>query len=142
MIGKRLSSIFEQRLRWTIAALMLAAVLGSGWWDASVALAADTGYRDFYFSSTGVTHPTEEKSQSKLWYNDGSWWGIIFNRSTKKHQIYRYDWASHAWNDTGTVVDDRPSAKADALSDGNKLYVASAGWDSTKSSHAARISRY
>ncbi len=38
------------------------------------------GYRDFNFDGGGVTsQPTEAKPESKLWYNDGSWWGILWD---------------------------------------------------------------
>src|SRR5215210_427558 len=135
------NKMFRQRTSWIIIAVAIATV-GFGWWGTSAALAADTGYRDFSFSATGVSRPTGDKPQSKLWFNDGSWWGILFTRSTKKYQIYRYDWAAHTWSDTGTVVDDRTSSRADALWDGNKLFVVSAGSDSSKSSHSARVLRY
>ena len=38
----------------------------------------DVGYRDFDFYSGGVlSTPTVEKPESKLWWNDGFWWGIM-----------------------------------------------------------------
>jgi hypothetical protein len=108
----------------------------------SAALAADdAGYRDFSFSATGVRNPTGEKPQSKLWFNDGSWWGILFDVSTEKHQIYRYDPAAHTWSDTGTVVDERNTSKADVLWDDSRLYVVSAGPGEGGDSDA-RVMRY
>jgi hypothetical protein len=35
--------------------------------------------------------PTAAKTQSKLWFNDGTWWGILFDGSTEEYRIYRYD---------------------------------------------------
>src|ERR687890_500046 len=59
--------------------------------------------------------PTAAKTQSKLWFNDGSWWGILFNGSSEEYHIYRYDRAKDAWRDTGTLVDGRNTSRADAL---------------------------
>jgi hypothetical protein len=111
---------------------------------ASVALAAsNVGYRDFSFAASGVGGAaTPMMAQSKLWFNDGLWWGMLFERSSEEYHIYRYDWPSHSWNDTGTLVDERNFSKADALWDGDHLYVVSAGPNSTNSAHSARVSRY
>lgn len=87
-----------------------------------------------------TTEPTGGKPQSKLWHHDGSWWGIL-HRSDGVAAIFRLDWASQSWQDTGTVVDPRPSARADALIDGNQLYVLSAGWNDNPS-QAAWLLRY
>jgi hypothetical protein len=111
--------------------------------SAGVALAASNiGYRDFSFAASGVGAPTPMMAQSKLWFNDGVWWGVLFDRSTEEYHVYRYDWATHTWNDTGTLVDERNFSKADALWDGTHLYVVSAGPNSANSAHSARISRY
>jgi hypothetical protein len=81
---------------------------------ASAALAAsNVGYRDFSFAASGVGGAaTPMMAQSKLWFNDDLWWGVLFDRSSEGHHIYRYDWASHSWNDTGTLVDERNFSKA------------------------------
>ena len=104
--------------------------------------ATDVGYRDFSFSAPEVSAPTGEKPQSKLWFNDGTWWGSLFDRSTEQYRIYRYDWSTHTWSDTGTLIDERNSSKADTLWDGTHLYVASAGPSSTNSADSGRILRY
>ena len=101
------------------------------------------GYRDFSFAASGLGGAaTPMMAQSKLWFNDGLWWGVLFDRSSEEYHIYRYEWASHSWNDTGTLVDERNFSKADALWDGNHLYAVSAGPNSTNSAHSARVSRY
>lgn len=87
-----------------------------------------------------TTQPTTGKPQSKLWHHDGSWWSILY-RSDGAAAIFRLDWASQSWQDTGTVVDERPSARSDALIEGNQLYVVSAGWN-RHPSQAARLLRY
>ena len=118
-------------------------VLGSYAGNPSAAqVAGDVGYRDFSFAANGVSNPTGEKPQSKLWFNDGVWWGSMFDRSTEEYHIYRYDWASHTWSDTGTLIDERNTSKADTLWDGTHLYVVSAGTNTTNTSHGARIMRY
>jgi hypothetical protein len=35
---------------------------------------ADIGYRDFQFGASCNSTPTGEKTESKLWWNDGFWW--------------------------------------------------------------------
>jgi hypothetical protein len=97
--------------------------------SASVALAAsNVGYRVFSFAASGVGGATTPMmAQSKLWFNDGLWWGVLFDRSSEEYHIYRYEWASHSRKDTGTLLDERNLSKADALWDGDHLYVVSAG---------------
>ncbi|MEZ4731281.1 MAG: Calx-beta domain-containing protein [Caldilineaceae bacterium] len=86
------------------------------------------GYLDFsYTGYTGAGSPTGEKPESKLWWNDGFWWGSLFDSVTNSYHIYRLNWGTQTWEDTGIMLDDRPNTKADVLWDGaaNKLYVAS-----------------
>jgi hypothetical protein len=106
------------------------------------AATVDVGYRAH--SYVGTTAPTGEKPQSKLWFNDGSWWGSMFNTSDRDFHIYRYNWVANTWTMTGTQVDDRTNASADCLWDEatGKLYVASAGPDSANSLDSARLYRY
>lgn len=96
-----------------------------------------TGYRDFYYSPASA--PTADKPQSKLWFNDGIWWASAFSRSDRAHHIYRLDWNTQTWSDTGVVIDTRDRAKVDTLWDGTRLYVAAAGPSSSSSSDSARI---
>jgi hypothetical protein len=86
--------------------------------------------------------PTAAKTQSKLWFNDGVWWGILFNGSSEEYHIYRYDRAKNAWSDTGTLVDGRNTSRADALRDGPHLYVVSAGTEASLEKDSARFLRY
>jgi hypothetical protein len=85
------------------------------------------GYLDFSYGSNVKERPTAEKPESKLWWNDGLWWGILYNHSTGKYHIYYLNWSRQIWVDTGTAVDDREDSKADALwdEDVKKLYVVS-----------------
>src|SRR5688572_26928326 len=40
----------------------------------------DVGYRGLYFADSGVSAPSGMKPQSKLWFNDGFWWGALYER--------------------------------------------------------------
>jgi hypothetical protein len=82
-----------------------------------------TGYRDLSYGTTATTTPTGEKPESKLWWNDGFWWGSLCSSTDSSYHIFRLDLATQIWVDTGTQLDQRPSSKADTLWDGQKLYV-------------------
>lgn len=85
------------------------------------------GYLDFSYGNDVAASPTGEKPESKLWWNDGIWWGTLWNPSENTYRIHRLDWEAQVWEDTGVSVDNRPISKADALWDAenNKLYVVS-----------------
>ena len=85
---------------------------------------------------SGASEPTADKPQSKLWYNDGAWWGAILAPSGKI-QVFEL-LADHTWRDTGTVIDDRAASTGDAFWDQGtgKLYLGS-----RVSSGAARLAR-
>ena len=38
---------------------------------------AAAGFRDFSWSAPSMNGPTAHKPQSKLWFNDGAWWGYM-----------------------------------------------------------------
>jgi len=97
--------------------------------------------RDFVFETANVTSPTAQKAQSKLWYAEGSWWGGLLSPVTEEIHIFRLDWPTQTWVDTGTVVDERSDADPDYLWDGEHLVVASAGTHSNAES-GARILRF
>jgi hypothetical protein len=103
---------------------------------------AATGFRDFAWTAKSVNGPTAQKPQSKLWYNDGAWWGDLFDRTSNTWRIYRLDSATQTWSNTGTTVDDRPGTWADALWDGAHLYIASAGTSPTNGADKARLYRF
>ncbi len=73
----------------------------------TVQATGDVGYRDFSFG-TSVSSPTAEKPQSKLWFNDGLWWGSLYNASAGEYRIYRLNWDTQTWSDTGTRIDMSP----------------------------------
>lgn len=76
------------------------------------------------FNYTGVGNPpTADKPQSKLWWNDGSWWADMWAPSNG-WRIHKLDRATKQWVDTGVGVDSRASTSADTLWDGTHLYIA------------------
>ena len=123
-------------LRRQFAAVMLALVALAAA-PAGAGAAADIGFSGPSFS--GASAPTGQKPQSKLWYHDGFWWGVLFNAATTDFEIYRLD--GGGWRPTGTLVDGRTGASADVLWNGSRLYVASAGPNATDANHAVRVSR-
>ena len=102
--------------------------------------ATNAGTKDFSYS--GVTAPTGQKPQSKLWFNDGLWWGSLYNRSTRRYEIYRFDWAADSWSSTGTAIDTRSKSSADALWDGTRLYLVSAVTPGSSGDTNIKVYRY
>ena len=117
--------------------LAVAAPFGPARIDAATPAVA--GYEDFEFGAPvapGADDVTAGRVQSKLWTNDGKWWGVLFdNVSTQnaKFRIWKFDMATQNWSISGvtaqmpggTAADDRNRSHADVLSVGNTLYVAS-----------------
>src|SRR3982751_5828881 len=81
----------------TILLLALSVVLGAP--TAQAAVSPD-GYRDFQFGSSCNSTPTGEKPESKLWWNDGSWWGSLCSSADSIYHIFRLDVATQIWVDT------------------------------------------
>jgi uncharacterized repeat protein (TIGR02543 family) len=104
------------------------------------------GYRDFSFGSTIIRTPTAEKPESKLWWNDGYWWGSLWSTAANSYRIHRFNVASQCWENVGPDIDNRTQSLSDALSDGDKLYIASHIFSNTGSSttaaNAGRLYRY
>lgn len=105
------------------AALRLAALLGL-----SSALAAqDVGYIGPSLLGSGPTvgnrAVTESKPENKVWFHDNRWWASLWSSSALAFRIHRLDQSTHAWIDTGVVVESRRDSHCDALRDGAKLYI-------------------
>lgn len=99
-----------------------------GWAGVSVTQVqsqSDIGIKDFSYG-TSASAPTGQKPQSKLWYQDGIWWGVLYTKTASAFEIYSLDWSSQTWNSTGVLVDPRPRSSADALWTGDQLFIASA----------------
>lgn len=99
----------------------------------------DVGYSDFTYPSgvgSSIVGITAEKPESKLWWNDGSWWASMWSTAGNAYHIYQLNWNTQTWIDTGTPLDDRKPTMADVLWDGNKLYVVSHIWVDNKGGNA------
>jgi PKD repeat protein len=86
--------------------------------------ATTVGYQDVSYVG-GPSAPSSDKPESKLWINDGIWWGDIFDTVSKTWKIFRLDPQTQTWSNTGTTLDPRAKSLADVLWDGTHLYVAS-----------------
>jgi len=136
-----------------LAAVSLVAVLVQALWGGEIVYASTplstAGYLDFSYSGTTVADPTGEKPESKLWWNDGFWWGSLYQSAAGEYRIFRLNWGTQTWEDTGVALDDREDSKADAHWDAanNKLYVASHVFTGSSASTSAlankgRLYRY
>lgn len=134
---------------WALVAFVLAGALL--FVDARAAHAQSAGYRDFSYAAPSGTPfaPTGEKPQSKLWFNDGIWWGSLFDGSPEagedpsgQYEIYRFDQATQRWSETNVPLDTRNTSKADTLWDGQHLYVATAVPSNSTSDPKAYVLRY
>lgn len=85
---------------------------------------ADVGYEGTSYSGTGS--PTGlKRSESVLWWNDGSWWAHMWDPASADFHIFRLDESTQRWIDSGVTVETRANTHADVLWDGMHLYVAS-----------------
>jgi hypothetical protein len=84
---------------------------------------AAIGIRDQAYPAGTSGAPTAPKPESKLWWNDGFWWAVMFRSG--EHHIFRLNLRRQTWADTGVVVDSRDSTRQDVLSTGSKLFIAS-----------------
>jgi hypothetical protein len=109
-----------------IVVLLILFLLGAG-----TVYASDTldlvGYLSFRYGLLVKREPTATESQSKVWWHDRHWWGVLYNPRTEAYHIYRLRRLTQEWIDTGVVVDDREESRSDVLWDevSGKLYVAS-----------------
>jgi hypothetical protein len=60
-----------------------------------------------------------------LWFNDGLWWGDLWDTASSKFHIFRFNSSTSSWVDTGVVTDARANTHHDVLWDGKTLNVAS-----------------
>jgi Bacterial Ig domain/IPT/TIG domain/FlgD Ig-like domain len=83
------------------------------------------GYSDFNYGTEVYQDPTAEKPESKLWWNDGLWWGCLWDSVASTYRIHRFDLPNQSWVNVGPDIDDRANTLSDALWDGQHLYIAS-----------------
>jgi PKD repeat protein len=135
--------MMKKTLRWFSRLLVLSIVAAGGLVGVSgPAQAATVGTPSITYS--GVSNPpTADKPQSKLWWNDGSWWANMWTTGSG-WSIYRLDRGTATWVDTGVRSDSRGSSSSDTLWDGSKLYIASnvVTSGSSASGQPARLYRY
>jgi len=102
------------------ASLLLAATLAG---SAGAAGFQAQSYAGFGAESTGGA-VTGQKPESKLWFNDGSWWAAMVSPAASgAHTIHRL--VGTSWQDTGVLIDARSATKEDVLSLGSTLYILS-----------------
>lgn len=85
----------------------------------------DYGWRDAHYGDEVTIDTTAQKPESKLWWNDGSWWGVLWDKTQGAHRIQRFDPEEQAWMSEGPNLDARPLTAVDCLWDGATLYVSS-----------------
>jgi len=114
----------RRRVQAALALLAVALLAGLVGVTPVAAAVGDVGFRDI--SSSGVSAPTGQKPESKLWYTDAGWYGLLWNSARKQWRIYSFNWSADTWTDTGVIVDSRNKAEGDALYDAanQKLYIA------------------
>ena len=119
-----------------LAALLLALALAA---QASAAI----GTRGASYSEPGrtATAPTGEKPQSKTWFEDGTWWAVMYNPGSGSFEIFKRA-LDGTWSTTGTLVDARDGSWQDVLWDGNHLQVVSAGNKAASTGSAVRYPRF
>ncbi len=115
----------------------------------SHAATGDVGYRDAAYGTGAGSgwvdpdlSPTASKPQSKLWYAQGRWWGVLIDPASNDFHIHWLDTATQKWQDTGVVVDTRNGSHSDALWDGQHLFTASHLSTGSSSSSGVQVTRY
>jgi hypothetical protein len=93
--------------------------------SATASAPVTAGYRDFHFGPSVNNTPTGEKPESKLWFNDGTWWGVLWDPTAGSFAIYRFDASTQTFASTGILIDARAGSKSDVLWDGQRLYIVS-----------------
>jgi VCBS repeat-containing protein len=135
--GASMTSWTIRLARAFVASLVLLALASA------VAYAADLGHPDgpYVNGSGGISG---SKPESKLWWNDGLWWGSLWDDASQDFFIYKLDPGTDNWVKTATRLDDRKGTRADTLWDGSKLYVASQLQSDSASagSNPARLYRF
>ena len=104
------------------------------------------GFRDFSYGTT-VTAPTGQKPESKLWFNDGRWWAVMFDTASNRFEIYGFNpdsQGTNAWTTTGTAVDGRRTAEADVkwVSNGKLYVVTHIAEGATTADNTVNVKRY
>ena len=144
-ISGAIAGVPGRRMLWVSLVVVGAVAFWLSNATAAKAAPGDIGFEGPSTAGAGAGGPTSEKPESKLWWNDGFWWGSMWSQSPSGYHIFRLNTANQSWVDTGTVLDNRSSSHADTLWDAgtNKLYVASHIFSTGSASGSpARLFRY
>jgi PKD repeat protein len=131
--------MMRRRIEVLLIAVLLCAAAGA---QAAQAAPGDIGFQGASYAPASGSL-TGSKPESKLWFNDGSWWGVMFSPAKNTYQIFKLDRTTGKWSDTGTAADPRTASRADTLWDAGsgKLYIASHYFkDSTSGTAPAAVS--
>ena len=126
IVKRRMTRALGQGLAPVLVVSGLATVIGEPVGAATPTVDAPVptyGFPSVTYTGSGQA-ATEEKPQSKLWWNDGSWWADMWTTGSG-WRIYKLDRTAEKWVDTGVGIDSRTNTLADTLWDGAHLYVAS-----------------
>ncbi|HSU47874.1 MAG TPA: Ig-like domain-containing protein [Arthrobacter sp.] len=88
------------------------------------AATGDVGVEGPSHSGTGTPTGTKRQTNS-LWFNDGIWWGNLWDAGSSSFRIFRFNSSTSSWTSTGVVTESRANTHHDVLWDGKTLYVAS-----------------
>ncbi|MGY4542504.1 hypothetical protein ACVWY0_002428, partial [Arthrobacter sp. UYNi723] len=91
---------------------------------AASAAPGDVGVEGPSHSGTGTPTGTK-RAESALWFNDGVWWGNLWDTASSDFHIFRFNAATSSWVNTGVATETRANTHHDVLWDGATLYVAS-----------------
>jgi uncharacterized repeat protein (TIGR02059 family) len=105
------------------------------------AASADPGDVGFEGPPSPGASPSGSKPESKLWFNDGFWWGILREDVTSDLYIWKLNQTTNTWTRTNTFTDQRSSTRADVLWDGTKLYVATHQFSENDGTGTSRLYR-
>ena len=121
--GLRLRGSRNLRLPALLAALLLAlsVLVVPG---AASAAVGDVGVEGPSHSGTGTPTGTK-RAENALWFNDGLWWGNLWDTASSDFHIFRFNAATSSWVNTGVATETRANTHHDVLWDGTTLYVAS-----------------
>lgn len=125
--GLRPRASRNPRLRALLGALLTALLLALSAVVVPVAASAaagDVGVQGPSHSGTGTPTGTK-RAISALWFNDGVWWGNLWDTASSDFHIFRFNAATSSWVNTGVATDTRANTHHDVLWDGTTLYVAS-----------------
>lgn len=132
-----------RRAALAVAVVVLLSVIGvTGAAPPVAADPGDIGWEGPSFQGASGS-PSGSKPQSKVWFNDGRWWGVLWDTASADFHIWRFDAATRTWVDTGTVVDTRTNSRSDALWTGQHLYIANHVFaESASTGYPALLQRY